>query len=90
MKIAINDIIIDTIDICSITEVKVRHKFGHGSDYPRSYKVRSFEINFYKGRGETLEYRVNPDDSVAELVDLRDKILKIWSNNQLDIPHFKI
>ena len=91
MKIAINDIIIDTDDICSITELKGYMKsFSSENGNRRSYVSTEFTINFYKGKGDQLLFRVGDENDFNKVSTFRQTIVDIWTRHQIIIPTFKL
>jgi len=86
MKIAINGEIIDTKDIYKITKVEKDEEY-YEFDY--LFYIKSF------GKNEilvTLNITKDclRDETIKKLNEFRDSIVKIWSENQSDIPQFNL
>ena len=86
MKIAINGDIIDTENIYKITKVE-KDEIYYEFDY--LFYIKSF------GKNEilvTLDITKDclRDETIQKLNEFRDSIIKIWSENQSDIPQFNL
>lgn len=83
MKIAINGDIIDTKNIYKITEITKGCGYG---DY--TYK---FDIISFKNKYTTIFLCDNLSESeLNKITKFRDSIIKIWSENQPNIPQFNL
>jgi len=89
MKIAINGSIIDTKDIYKITEVSDGGWFAGFDIYLFNVKDPIF-VSI--GGDDDVPYgnRYEYKERIPELEKMREEIIKIWSENQSEIPQFNI
>ena len=86
MKIAINGDIIDTKNIYKITKVE-KDEIYYEFDY--LFYIKSFANSEIL---VTLDITkdCSRDETIQKLNKFRDSIIKIWSENQSDIPQFNL
>ena len=83
MKIAINGDIIDTKNIYKITEIELGIS---GDDYSYLFYIKSFNnmiTSVYLDNGIS-------ESELNKITEFRNSIIKIWSENQSDIPQFNL
>ena len=89
MKIAINGEIIDTENIYRITEI---HDSENDGDVMYHFKIMLFNHDYksvYKYSKDCVVDKKD-DKNYIELCDFRNKIIKVWSENQPTIPQFNL
>ena len=92
MKIAINGDIIDTKNIYKIHEIEKNDIIS--GDWNHSFIIESFKGRYLYIRlfftDEIRVNKINNDNYFNKINEFRDSIIKIWSENQSDIPQFNL
>ena len=85
MLISVNGTTIDTKDIWQITDVKY---------YWNSCKYFEFIIKIFNGEQLSVILNYNDKDlydiEKGKILNLRNSIVKIWQENQSEIPQFNL
>lgn len=93
MKIAINGDIIDTKNIYKIHNISENH-YKDNKTWFHYFEIESFKNKFIR-----IDLDFNESDLhnlskqrllIKKISDFRDSIIKIWSENQSDIPQFNL
>ena len=92
MKIAINGDIIDTKNIYKIHEIDRNDLTG--GNWNHSFIIESFKNKYLYVRlyftDEELQNKEDNDKHFIKINEFRDSIVKIWSENQSEIPQFNL
>jgi DNA-directed RNA polymerase subunit F len=97
MKIAINGEIIETKNILKISTLQRTNIFHSDSgSWEEPYDKKelnrdfAFTITLFNNNYILVEIRPKSINEIRKIFNMYDKIIKIWSENQSDIPQFNI
>ena len=89
MKIAIEGSVIETENVYMITDIHpVLVSSGCHSSPPTNYY--EFEIKFFNDKEKIIRSHIPSEEGKPKLIELRNKIISYWSDNQISIPHLKL
>lgn len=93
MKIAINGDIIDTENIYKITKIK-RNNLDINQEWCHTFEIQLFNNKIIEIIDQFpqkyLHNKLENQNIYDKISNFRDGIIKIWSENQSDIPQFNL
>lgn len=94
MKIAINGDIIDTKNIYKIHRISKNHVKGGTKIWFHYFEIESFKNKFIRidldFNESDLHNEIKQNQFIKKISDFRESIIKIWLENQSDIPQFNL